>query len=89
MLTALGWLIAGLVVGAIARLLMPGRQSLGIFMTMLLGIVGALVGGGLSWLIWGRPDEPFSEYAWPGYILAVIGAILILWLAGASSRRVA
>jgi uncharacterized membrane protein YeaQ/YmgE (transglycosylase-associated protein family) len=89
MLTAIGWLIAGLIVGAIARLLMPGRQSMGIFMTMVLGIVGALVGGGISWMIWGKQQEPFSQHAWPGYILATLGAIMILWLVGSSTRRTA
>jgi uncharacterized membrane protein YeaQ/YmgE (transglycosylase-associated protein family) len=89
MVTAIGWLLAGLIVGAFARLLMPGRQSMGIFMTMVLGIVGALVGGGLSWMIWGEHHEPFSVYAWPGYICAVLGAMSVLWLVGSSTRRVA
>lgn len=80
MLSLIGWLLAGLLVGAIARLLMPGRQSMGILMTMLLGIVGAFVGGFISWAIWGVPGEPFAGYAWPGYLLSILGAILVLWL---------
>lgn len=41
----IGWLITGLIIGALAHLLVPGRQRIGIFMTMIVGIVGALVGG--------------------------------------------
>lgn len=74
----IGWLIAGLITGAIARLLVPGRQPLGILMTIVLGIVGAMLGGGISWLIWGNPGDPFSEYAWPGYLLSILGAVIVL-----------
>lgn len=86
MLHLLGWAIAGLIVGGIARLLMPGRQPMGCFMTMLLGIVGALVGGGISWLLFGQPGETFSLYAWPGYLMSILGAILVLFVAAAGRR---
>ena len=76
----IGWIVAGLIVGAIARLLVPGRQAMGIITTIALGIVGALVGGGISYLIWGEPGEPFSANAWPGYLIAILGAALVLWL---------
>src|SRR4051812_22537262 len=49
----IGWLFTGVVVGALARTLMPGRQTMGLGATMLLGIVGALVGGFLSWALFG------------------------------------
>jgi uncharacterized membrane protein YeaQ/YmgE (transglycosylase-associated protein family) len=87
MLNVIGWLVAGLIIGAIARLLMPGRQPMGILLTMGLGVVGALVGGLISWMIWGEPGEPFSERAWPGYLLAILGAFLVLWAYLASTRR--
>ena len=83
----IGWIISGLIIGAIARLLMPGKQQMGILMTIVLGIVGALVGGGISRLIWGDPGEPFSAHAWPGYLLSVLGAVLVLWGVGYSSRK--
>jgi uncharacterized membrane protein YeaQ/YmgE (transglycosylase-associated protein family) len=83
----LGWIFAGLVVGAIARLLVPGRQPIGLWMTIAVGIVGALVGGGIAWLIWGLPGEPFSRYAWPGYLLSILGAVLALLLALGPTRR--
>jgi uncharacterized membrane protein YeaQ/YmgE (transglycosylase-associated protein family) len=81
------WAFAGLIVGAIARLLMPGRQPLGLLMTMVVGIVGALVGGGIAWLVWGDPGEPFSSYAWPGYLLSILGAVLVLWAWLGTTRR--
>ncbi|MFL5331104.1 MAG: GlsB/YeaQ/YmgE family stress response membrane protein [Gemmataceae bacterium] len=82
-----GWVFAGLFVGAIARLLMPGRQPIGCLATILCGIVGALIGSGVSWAIWGAPDEPFVIGTWPGYLLSIVGALLVLWLAGATAPR--
>ena len=49
----IGWAIFGLIAGAIARLLLPGKQSMSWLMTMVLGVVGSFVGGGLSYLIFG------------------------------------
>lgn len=80
MLNAIGWLFAGLIVGAIARLLVPGRQPMGILATMALGVVGALAGGAVAHAIWGDPGGPFSANAWPGYLTAVLGAAILLWL---------
>ena len=53
MLSFIWWLIIGLIAGALARLIMPGRDSMSWLMTMLLGIVGSIVGGLVSWAIWG------------------------------------
>ena len=79
----LSWMVFGLVAGAIARLLVPGRQSLGLFTTMLLGVVGSLLGGGITWLITGSPMEP------AGWIMSVIGAVILLAIAvKTQSRRV-
>jgi len=87
MLNLIAWMIAGLIIGAIARLLVPGRQPMGILLTIVLGIVGALVGGGISWMIWGDPGEPFSAHAWPGYLLSILGAVLVLCLYLYANRR--
>jgi uncharacterized membrane protein YeaQ/YmgE (transglycosylase-associated protein family) len=78
--TFLSWMICGLIVGLLARLLLPGRQSVGFFMTMVLGIVGAVVGGFLFWFVQGAPAEPFSlsGNAWQGWIMAIIGAVFVL-----------
>lgn len=80
MLNALGWLGAGLIVGLLARLVVPGSQPMGLLATMLLGIVGALAGGAAAHAIWGDPGGPFAPNAWPGYLTAVLGASLLLWV---------
>lgn len=75
--TIISWLVFGLVVGAIARLLLPGKQGMTWFMTAVLGIVGSMAGGGISWLLFGTPEETFNPAGW---IMSVVGAILVLLL---------
>jgi uncharacterized membrane protein YeaQ/YmgE (transglycosylase-associated protein family) len=77
----LSWMVCGLIVGLIARFLLPGRQSMGLLLTMVLGIAGAVVGGFLYSLVQGAPSEPFSlaENAWHGWLVALLGAVLVLW----------
>jgi uncharacterized membrane protein YeaQ/YmgE (transglycosylase-associated protein family) len=74
-------MLCGLIVGLIARFLVPGRQAMGLLLTMVLGIVGALVGGLLFSLFLGMPSEPFSlsGNAWQGWIVSILGAVLVLW----------
>jgi uncharacterized membrane protein YeaQ/YmgE (transglycosylase-associated protein family) len=75
MLSILGWILFGAVVGVIARFLMPGRDPMGWIMTILLGIVGSVVGGLLlGLLIGGRTTAP------AGWIGSILGAVLVLWL---------
>jgi uncharacterized membrane protein YeaQ/YmgE (transglycosylase-associated protein family) len=83
--TFLSWMLCGLIVGLIARLLVPGRQSMGLLLTMVLGIVGAVVGGLLYSLIQGAPSESssLSGNAWHGWVVAILGAVLALWAYGA------
>jgi uncharacterized membrane protein YeaQ/YmgE (transglycosylase-associated protein family) len=78
----LSWLVCGLIVGACARFLVPGRQSMSLAMTTLLGIVGALLGGFLYSVIRGPSVEPFSlaSQNWYGWIVAVLGAVLVVWM---------
>ena len=86
----LSWMLCGLIVGLIARLLVPGRQNLSLLLTMILGIVGAVVGGFLYSLIQGAPSEPFSlsGNAWHGWIVAILGAVLVLfWVYVSYPRR--
>ena len=69
----LGTLIIGLIVGAIAKFLMPGKDPGGIIITMLIGIAGALIAGFLGRALgWYVPGEP------AGFIASVLGAILLL-----------
>lgn len=75
MLGILGWIVFGLIVGAIAKLVMPGKDPGGIIVTIALGIAGALIGGYLGRAMgWYGPDEA------AGYIMAIVGAIVLLFL---------
>lgn len=85
----IGWLIIGLIAGALARLMIPGRQPMGLFMTMLLGLVGSIVGGFVSSLIFGYdPADPGFHPG--GLIMSTLGAIaaLALYIRGARHRRI-
>jgi len=73
----ISWIICGLVVGAIARLLHPGRDSMGWSGTIVLGILGALLGGGVSYLFGYREAGMMH---WPGWIMSILGAIVLLAL---------
>ena len=75
MFSILGWIIFGLIVGALAKLVMPGRDPGGIVVTIVLGIVGALLGGWLGRAIgWYGPNEA------AGFMMALIGALILLGL---------
>lgn len=70
-------LIIGLIAGALARLIMPGRDPMGILATMLLGIVGSILGGVVGMALWRNNADGFE----PGnLLLSVLGAILVLWI---------
>ena len=71
----LGWIIFGLIVGALAKFVMPGKDPGGWIITTLLGIVGALVGGFL-----GRMLGLYKEGEPAGFIGAFLGAVLVLWI---------
>lgn len=75
MMGILGWIIFGLVIGALAKFLMPGNDPGGFIVTTLLGIVGAVVGGFL-----GRILGLYQENEPAGFIGALIGAVLVLWI---------
>jgi uncharacterized membrane protein YeaQ/YmgE (transglycosylase-associated protein family) len=75
MFSILGWIIFGLIVGALAKLVMPGRDPGGIIVTIVLGIVGALLGG---WL--GRAIGLYGPNEAAGFVMALIGALILLGL---------
>lgn len=87
MLTSvIGWVVFGLVAGAIARFLHPGYDRMGMAGTIILGILGSLLGGGIAYMLrlGAYPYEP------AGWIMSVIGAILLLWMGvlGTKTRSV-
>ena len=75
MFGVIGWIIFGLIVGALAKFLMPGRDPGGFIVTMLLGIAGALVGGFLGRAAgWYGPNDP------AGFLMSLFGAVVLLLL---------
>jgi uncharacterized membrane protein YeaQ/YmgE (transglycosylase-associated protein family) len=75
MFSILGWIVFGLIVGALAKLVMPGRDPGGIIVTIVLGIVGAVLGG---WL--GRAIGLYGPGEPAGFVMALIGALILLGL---------
>jgi uncharacterized membrane protein YeaQ/YmgE (transglycosylase-associated protein family) len=74
-LSILGWVVFGLIVGAVAKLVMPGKDPGGLVVTILLGVAGALVAGFLGRSLgWYQPGEV------AGFITATLGAVLLLFL---------
>ena len=73
MLALIGWLIAGVIIGGIAKLLMPGRDPGGLVVTMLLGIVGAMLGGAI-----GRGLGFYGPQQRAGWLMSIVGAIVLL-----------
>ena len=86
MFSFIWFLIVGLIAGALARLIMPGRDSMSLLMTMLLGIVGSILGGMVSWAIWGAETRN-GGFPRAGILLSIIGAILVLWVWRMIGRR--
>jgi len=78
----LGWILFGLVVGAVAKLVMPGRDPGGIIVTMLLGIAGAVLGGFV-----GRALGWYEEGEAAGFIMSFVGAVALLALYRMMMRR--
>jgi uncharacterized membrane protein YeaQ/YmgE (transglycosylase-associated protein family) len=83
----IGWIVLGLLAGAIAKLLIPGDQPGGIIVTGIVGVVGAVIAGFVAQAIgFGDPIDEFFD--WSTWIAAVIGAVVLLlvWQAIASRR---
>jgi uncharacterized membrane protein YeaQ/YmgE (transglycosylase-associated protein family) len=81
--TVLAWMVFGLVVGAIARLLVPGRQPIGCLGTIMLGVAGSLLGGFIGELLTSR-HRGFEP---AGILGSVLGAVLVLLLIQLVARR--
>lgn len=82
MLGILGWVVFGLIVGVLAKLVMPGRDPGGLPVTIGLGIAGAVVAGFLGRLLgWYQSGEPV------GFVMATLGAVLLLFIYRRFSAR--
>ena len=80
----IGFIVAGLVIGALARLVKPGKQNLGILATLLLGLVGSVIGGLLASVL-GTVD--IWELNVLGFVFAVIAAVLLIGVAETMSGK--
>lgn len=81
----IGFIVAGLIIGALARLIKPGKQNLSVLATLLLGLAGSVIGGVIANLL-GTGD--IFELNVLGFIVAVVAAVLLIGVAeGMSGRR--
>jgi uncharacterized membrane protein YeaQ/YmgE (transglycosylase-associated protein family) len=81
-MAVIGWILFGLLVGALAKLVMPGRDPGGILVTMLLGIAGALLGGFI-----GRAMGLYGPGEAAGFLMSFLGAVILLILYRMMMRR--
>jgi uncharacterized membrane protein YeaQ/YmgE (transglycosylase-associated protein family) len=81
MLSLIGQILFGLVVGIIAKLLMPGRDPGGMVVTAIIGMVGALIGTLIGRVLWG--GQGYTS----GWITSILGAVLLLWAYRAIAGR--
>jgi len=81
----LAFLLLGLIAGAIAKLILPGKQNIGWLMTLVLGVLGALLGGFLGSVLFGTGLEEFFDLS--TWLLAIGGAIIVLLIYGAIVGR--
>jgi uncharacterized membrane protein YeaQ/YmgE (transglycosylase-associated protein family) len=86
----IAWVVLGLIAGAIAKAIYPGHQGGGIFATIGLGILGAMVGGWLGYQFLGTSaGATAGALSIPSILFAVVGAIIIIFLWGLLTRRAA
>src|SRR6266508_2240528 len=81
MLSLIGQILFGLVIGVIAKLLMPGRDPGGVVVTAIIGMTGALIGTLIGRVLWGGPGYT------AGWITSILGAVLLLWAYRAIAGR--
>ena len=82
MIAILSWIVFGLIVGVLAKLVMPGNDPGGIIVTILLGVAGALVGG-----LIGRALGFYGPDQAAGYLMSIVGAVVLLALYRMVARR--
>ncbi len=81
----IAWIIFGLIAGAIAKAIMPGTQGGNWLITIILGIIGAFVGGAIGTYVLGWGDV--TGFNFKSFLLAVGGALIVLWLYGMATKR--
>jgi uncharacterized membrane protein YeaQ/YmgE (transglycosylase-associated protein family) len=81
----LGWIVLGLIAGALAKLIMPGNQGGGIIVTLVLGVVGALLGGFIGSALFGVGISSFFSLS--TWLLAIGGALIVLFIYGLVTGR--
>lgn len=72
------WIVVGLIAGLLAKWIFPGDQKAGFFVTMFLGIIGGLLGGGVMTLITG--ENPVNGFSLTALLVATLGALLVLFI---------
>ena len=91
MMAIIGWIVFGLIAGLIAKAIMPGKDPGGVIITILLGIVGAVLGGFIGRALFGYGNSNTGDVTQPGFLmsllLAVIGAIVLLAIYRLITRR--
>jgi uncharacterized membrane protein YeaQ/YmgE (transglycosylase-associated protein family) len=79
------WMMVGLVAGLLARAIVPGRQPMGVLLTMILGMIGSLVGGFLSTMISGQDPQNPGIHA-SSLLMSTLGAVVVLGIYVWSAR---
>lgn len=72
----ISWCVFGLIIGALARFIMPGRQNLSLLLTMILGIAGSFAGGAISALVFRGSDDLVNPAGWG---MSLVGALVVLF----------
>jgi uncharacterized membrane protein YeaQ/YmgE (transglycosylase-associated protein family) len=86
----LAWIVLGLIAGALAKAIYPGTQGGGILSTMVLGVVGAFIGGSLTMLFeTGTFQIASASLSIPGVFIAVLGAMVAIFIWGLFKQRAA
>jgi uncharacterized membrane protein YeaQ/YmgE (transglycosylase-associated protein family) len=83
-LDMIGFLVAGIVIGALARLIKPGKQNLGLLATLALGVLGSLIGGTIAWVF---GTGSIWELNVLGFVLSVVAAVLLIGTAEALTGK--
>ncbi|MDL1913980.1 MAG: GlsB/YeaQ/YmgE family stress response membrane protein [Bergeyella sp.] len=79
------WIVFGLIAGAVARAIMPAPRGTGVLMTIILGIIGAFVGGAIGSALLGW--DSVAGFDIRSFIMAIGGSVLVLWLHGKLGTR--